>query len=272
MAARWTDTHAQGRQCDRLAARRVALRAPLRQRGHVRRDERRHHDVQDGQRGQHPLPGHWCAATKAAAPTLRQRRTANPPTRGACVGRSPMASLERRASAYAGRGVDALHALLNKPIETMRTRRAELVFILPHRCRPLPVAENRYGGFARLQAAARAKRTDRSRSSCVRATARSNSMRASSAGPSFSSPRGSAVPGAVLRGRHQPRAGVVGDARARPSLERSHERILGELLRSPHVSRQTNEASDELGRLDLVDRLDDAARIFQRHASDQSTG
>ncbi len=58
------------------------------------------------------------------------------------------------------------------------------------------------------------------------------------------------IDGAILRRGHEPRAGLVGDARLRPSLERQHQRVLRQLLGEPHVAHDAREARDEPRRLD----------------------
>jgi hypothetical protein len=60
----------------------------------------------------------------------------------------------------------------------------------------------------------------------------------------------------VLRRRHQPRPGVVGDAVARPALERDQQRVLRQVLGQPDVADQPRQAGDEAGGLDPPDRLD----------------
>ena len=66
------------------------------------------------------------------------------------------------------------------------------------------------------------------------------------------------VDGAVAGGRREPRPRIVGDAGARPLLERRDERILRELLGCSHVAGQARESRDELRRLDPPDRIDGA--------------
>jgi hypothetical protein len=68
-----------------------------------------------------------------------------------------------------------------------------------------------------------------------------------------------AVDGAVLRRRHEPRAGVVGHARLGPLLERRHERVLRELLGEADVAHHAREAGDDPRRLDPPDGVDRAA-------------
>ena len=73
------------------------------------------------------------------------------------------------------------------------------------------------------------------------------------------------VDGAVLGGGHQPGAGLVGDARSRPLLERGDERVLRQLLGHADVAHHAREAGDELGLLDPEDRVDGVMGIGSRH-------
>ena len=66
---------------------------------------------------------------------------------------------------------------------------------------------------------------------------------------------------AMLRGRHQPGAGLVGNARRRPLLERRDERVLRQLLGEADVAHHAREAGDELRRLDAPDRVDRAMDV-----------
>ena len=73
------------------------------------------------------------------------------------------------------------------------------------------------------------------------------------------------VDGAVLRGRHQPGARVVRDARLRPLLERGDERVLRQLLGEADVAHDARQPGDEPRRLDPPDRVDRAMRLGGRH-------
>src|SRR5262249_1251421 len=67
-----------------------------------------------------------------------------------------------------------------------------------------------------------------------------------------------ATPGidpALLRGRHEPSAGLVGNARLGPLLECGDERILSKLLRNADVADDPREPGDESCRFDLLDRV-----------------
>src|SRR5258708_14596784 len=70
---------------------------------------------------------------------------------------------------------------------------------------------------------------------------------------------------AMLRRGHEPGAGIVGDARLRPSLERGDERVLRELLGETDVANDACETGAESGRFDPKDRLDSAMRSGRRH-------
>lgn len=73
---------------------------------------------------------------------------------------------------------------------------------------------------------------------------------------------------APLRGRHQPRARVVGHAIGRPALEREDERVLCELLGAPEITREPREPGHEARELDAKHRgdrvvwIDHAARAY----------
>jgi hypothetical protein len=60
----------------------------------------------------------------------------------------------------------------------------------------------------------------------------------------------------VLGGLHQPCAGVVGDARLWPLLQRRHECVLREIFGHADVADDTGETSDDLRRLDAPHRVD----------------
>src|SRR5439155_14017486 len=74
-----------------------------------------------------------------------------------------------------------------------------------------------------------------------------------------------AVDPAVLRGRHEPGARVVRNARLGPSLERGDEGVLRQVLGETDVANHPREAGDELGRLDPKDRVDRAMGVGSRH-------
>ena len=66
---------------------------------------------------------------------------------------------------------------------------------------------------------------------------------------------------AVLRGRHQPGGGIVGNASFRPALERGDQRILRQLFGDADVARDARNAGDDLRLLDAPDRLDRLVRV-----------
>ena len=74
-----------------------------------------------------------------------------------------------------------------------------------------------------------------------------------------------AVERAMLGGGHQPGAGLVGDAGARPLLERGDEGILRQLLGHADVTHHARQTGDELCLLDAEDRLDGVMCIGSRH-------
>src|ERR1700739_411849 len=74
------------------------------------------------------------------------------------------------------------------------------------------------------------------------------------------------VDGAVLRGSHQPSAGIVRDARLRPTLERRDESILRKFFGHAHVADNASEAGDQPGRLNPPDRIDRGMCHGGRHA------
>ena len=73
------------------------------------------------------------------------------------------------------------------------------------------------------------------------------------------------VDGAPLRGGHEPGAGVVGNARLGPALERGDECVLRQVLRQADITGHAREPGDELGRLDAPHRVDGAVGIGRRH-------
>src|SRR3989442_7362089 len=60
------------------------------------------------------------------------------------------------------------------------------------------------------------------------------------------------IDGTMLRRGHEPGARFIRDARLRPLLERSDERVLGEILGQPDIAHNPRQPSDELGGLDPV--------------------
>jgi hypothetical protein len=60
----------------------------------------------------------------------------------------------------------------------------------------------------------------------------------------------------MLRGAHEPRARLVGDARVGPLLESRDERILRELLREADIANDPGETGDQPGGLDPPDSVD----------------
>src|SRR5262249_51220386 len=69
----------------------------------------------------------------------------------------------------------------------------------------------------------------------------------------------------ILRGGHEPGAGILRDARFRPLLERREERILRELLGGVEVADEPREPGDERGRFHLPHRVDRGVRLTDRH-------
>ena len=70
---------------------------------------------------------------------------------------------------------------------------------------------------------------------------------------------------AMLRGAHEPRAGIDRNARLGPFLERGDERVLRQILGDADVADNAREAGDQLRRLDSPDRVDRAVRVCGRH-------
>jgi hypothetical protein len=68
---------------------------------------------------------------------------------------------------------------------------------------------------------------------------------------------------AVFGGGHQPRAGIVGDARARPALERDDQGFLREIFGEPDITHESREATDQPRRFDAPDGLDGPARLHE---------
>ena len=75
------------------------------------------------------------------------------------------------------------------------------------------------------------------------------------------------VDGAMLRGGHQPGAGVVRDARLRPPLQRGDERVLGQVLGHTDVAHHPRETRDQPGGFDPPDRVDRPMGVGSRHGS-----
>ena len=79
---------------------------------------------------------------------------------------------------------------------------------------------------------------------------------------------------AVLRGGHEPRAGVLGDAHHGPSLHRGHERLLREVLGEPDVAHHARKAAYQPCGFNPPDGLDGLARgahdLFCRATSARS--
>ena len=69
----------------------------------------------------------------------------------------------------------------------------------------------------------------------------------------------------VLGGRHQPGAGVAGNARLGPLLERGEEGVLRQVLGQADVADDSRQAGDEPGRFNPPDRVDGAVRVSGRH-------
>ena len=80
-----------------------------------------------------------------------------------------------------------------------------------------------------------------------------------------------AVERAVLGGGHQPGARVVGDAVARPVLQRGDQRVLRQLLGQADVAHAAGERADDARRLDAPDGLDGAMQVT-RHGAVTSVG
>jgi hypothetical protein len=78
------------------------------------------------------------------------------------------------------------------------------------------------------------------------------------------------IDGPMLRGGHEPRAGIARDPRLGPLLECSDERILGEVLGRADITHDPRETSDEPRRFDAPDCVDRATRFGVGHAIDQT--
>ena len=70
-----------------------------------------------------------------------------------------------------------------------------------------------------------------------------------------------AVDRAVLCGRHQPRARIVGHARQRPLFERGDQRVLREILGEADVADDARQPRDDLRRFDAPDGVDRSAHV-----------
>ena len=73
------------------------------------------------------------------------------------------------------------------------------------------------------------------------------------------------IDAAALGGRHQPGAGPVGDAVARPMFERRDQRLLRQLLGEADIAQHAREACDQLGLLDAEHRFDGAMCVGSKH-------
>ena len=74
------------------------------------------------------------------------------------------------------------------------------------------------------------------------------------------------VDGAVLRGAHQPGAGLVGNARPRPLFQGGHQRVLRQFLGKTDVAHDPCQAGDEPGGLDSPDGVNGAMNIGTGHS------
>ena len=69
----------------------------------------------------------------------------------------------------------------------------------------------------------------------------------------------------MLRGGHEPRAGIVRNAGPRPLLERRDEGVLGEFLGEADIADDPRQSGDELRLLDPPDGVDGAVGVGRRH-------
>lgn len=69
----------------------------------------------------------------------------------------------------------------------------------------------------------------------------------------------------MLRGAHEPGAGIVRHSRLGPFLERDDERVLREILREADVADNAREAGNQLCRLDPPNRVDGAMGFRRCH-------
>jgi hypothetical protein len=74
-----------------------------------------------------------------------------------------------------------------------------------------------------------------------------------------------AVDGAMLRGGHEPGAGIIGDARLGPLFECGDESVLREFLGKADVAKHARETGDDAGRFDAPDGVDGAVGIGSCH-------
>ena len=72
---------------------------------------------------------------------------------------------------------------------------------------------------------------------------------------------------AVLRGRHQPRAGIVGHPDFRPPFECRQQRFLRDLLGQTDIANESCNAANDLGRFDAPDGVERAMDIVSRQGS-----
>ena len=75
------------------------------------------------------------------------------------------------------------------------------------------------------------------------------------------------VDGAVLRRRHEPRAGIARNARFGPLLERGNQRVVREVFGQPDIADDARQPGDEAGRFDSPDCVDCASACRSRVTS-----
>ena len=73
------------------------------------------------------------------------------------------------------------------------------------------------------------------------------------------------IDGSMLRGGHEPGAGIVRDARLWPLIERCNEGLLREVLGYADVAHHAGETGDQLRLLDPPDCIDSAVYVGSRH-------
>ena len=73
------------------------------------------------------------------------------------------------------------------------------------------------------------------------------------------------VDGAMFGRRHEPGAGVVGNTRLGPLLERDDERVLREILGDTHVAYDPGKTGNQPRGFDAPDCVDGAMRVGSRH-------
>jgi len=71
---------------------------------------------------------------------------------------------------------------------------------------------------------------------------------------------------AALGGSHQPRAGIVGNARFGSLLESGDQSLLCEVFGETDIAHHAREAGNQLGRFDSPDRVDGAVCVGNRHS------